>query len=189
MLDPHDALIVVDPQVDFFPGGALAVASGDDILPAVNGAIAVFSEHKLQVYVSRDWHPPGHCSFVGSGGEWPEHCVRGTSGVELHPRLELPAIFVMIHKATTVDLDAYSPFEGTGLAERLRTAGVRRLFVAGLALDVCVRATCLDAVDAGFDVVLLIEATRAVNVRPDDGERALAELTNAGVRPVRGLPQ
>ena len=189
MLSTQDALIVVDPQLDFFPGGALAVPRGDEILPAVNRAIEAFSERGLLVVVTRDWHPSDHCSFVGQGGPWPPHCVRGTSGAELHPELVLPSMFTMVHKAATPDRESYSDFEGTGLADFLRGRGVRRIFVGGLALDYCVRATCLDGVDAGFQVVLLTDATRAVNVHPEDGDRALAELVAVGVRPLEGVPE
>jgi nicotinamidase/pyrazinamidase len=186
MLDPHDALIVVDPQVDFFPGGALGVPDGDAIRPALNAAISSFEESGLPVFVSRDWHPEDHCSFVSSGGRWPPHCVRGTRGADLDPELELPAVFTMVHKATSSGRDAYSAFDLTGLGEELKRRGIRRVFVGGLALDYCVKATCLDAVDSGFDVVLLTDATRAVNVDPDDGARALSELASAGVTPLDG---
>jgi nicotinamidase/pyrazinamidase len=189
MLTSHDALIVIDPQVDFFPGGRLAVPNGDAILPAVNRAVGSFFERRLLVVVSRDWHPPDHCSFVERGGPWPAHCVRGTAGAELHPGLELPPLFTMVHKATTPDRECYSDFQGTGLADMLRARGVKRLYAGGLALDYCVRATCLDAVDAGFEVVLLTNATRAVNVEPEDGDRAMAELVAVGVRPLDGVPE
>lgn len=189
MLNSYDALIVIDPQVDFFPGGALAVPEGDAILPAVNRAIEVFVERGLPVVVTRDWHPADHCSFAGQGGQWPPHCVRGTSGAELHPDLALPPLFTMVHKATAADREAYSDLQGTGLVELLRAWKVKRLYVSGLALDYCVRATCLDAIDAGFEVVLLINATRAVNVEPEDGDRALAELVAVGVRPLDGAPE
>lgn len=189
MLTAQDALIVIDPQVDFFPGGALGVPDGDATLPPMNRAIEIFTERGLPVVVTRDWHPPNHCSFTSEGGPWPPHCVRGTSGAELHPDLDLPPLFTMVHKATATNREAYSDFDGTGLGDLLRSRGIRRIFVAGLALDYCVRATCLDAVDAGFEVVLLTNATRAVNVEPEDGERALAELVAVGVRPLDGAPE
>jgi len=189
MLTSHDALIVVDPQVDFFPGGALGVAGADEILPALNRAIEAFAERGLLVVVTRDWHPANHCSFVEQGGPWPPHCVRGTSGAELHPGLELPPLFTMVHKAASPERESFSDFEGTGLVDHLRARGVKRIYVGGLALDYCVRATCLDGVDAGFEVVLLTDSTRAVNVHPDDGDRALAELVAVGVRPLEGVPQ
>ena len=181
MPQPRDALLVVDPQLDFFPGGALAVPDGDAILPAVNRALREFAAAGLPIVVTRDWHPPDHCSFAGNGGQWPAHCVRGTAGAELHPGLDLPPVFALVQKATTRDRDAYSGFQGTGLDAVLRGPGVTRVVVCGLALDYCVRATCLDAAEAGFEVVLLVEGTRAVDVETGDGDRAIEELVAAGV--------
>jgi nicotinamidase/pyrazinamidase len=189
MLTSHDALIAVDPQVDFFPGGALAVADGDQILRPTNRVLRRFAERGLPIFVTRDWHPPDHCSFQANGGPWPPHCVRGTAGAELHPDLELPAIVTLVQKATRPDWETYSDFDGTGLAEELAGRGVRRVFVVGLALDYCVRATCLDAARAGLEVVLLTDATRAVEVEPGDGERALGELAEAGVQTMAGVPE
>ncbi len=189
MLTSDDALIVVDPQVDFFPGGALPVRDGDAILPTVNEAMDRFRSRGLPVFITRDWHPADHCSFQANGGSWPSHCVRGTAGAELHAGLEPPPLFTMVHKATESDREAYSDFDGTGLAELLRDRGVRRVYVAGLALDYCVKATCLDAVDAGFETVLLIDGTRAVNVDPEDGDRALEQMTVVGVRAMHGTPR
>jgi nicotinamidase/pyrazinamidase len=189
MLTSDDALIVVDPQVDFFPGGALPVPDGDAILPVVNEAMDRFRNRGLPVFISRDWHPADHCSFQAQGGPWPSHCVRGTSGAELHPGLEPPALFTMVHKATESGREAYSDFDGTGLAEHLRDRGVRRMYLAGLALDYCVKATCLDGIDAGFEMILLIDATRAVNVDPEDGDRAMEQMTVVGVRAMQGTPR
>jgi nicotinamidase/pyrazinamidase len=185
----HDALLVVDPQVDFFPGGALPVAEGDTILPTVNEALRIFSQAGRPVFVTRDWHPADHCSFVSRGGPWPEHCVKGTAGAELHPGLELPPIFSVVQKATTSDREAYSDFEGTRLDEVLRAQGVERVVVCGLALEYCVRAACLDAVKAGFGAVLLIDGTRPVEVEPGDGERTLEELAAAGVEIRSGMSE
>lgn len=184
----HDALLVVDPQIDFFPGGALPVKDGDAILPTVNRAVQLFAKAGQPIFVTRDWHPADHCSFSSQGGPWPEHCVKGTAGAELHPELELPPIFMMVQKATTSDREAYSDFEGTRLAEVLRDAGVERVVVCGLALEYCVRAACLDAVQAGFEAVLLIDGTRAVEVEPGDGERTLDELRAVGVGIQPGIP-
>jgi nicotinamidase/pyrazinamidase len=185
----NDALLVVDPQIDFFPGGSLAVADGDAILPTVNQALRAFAEAGLPIFVTRDWHPADHCSFTDQGGPWPDHCVKGSAGAELHPELELPPIFIVVQKATTSDREAYSDFEGTGLDDVLRGQGVERVFVCGLALEYCVRAACLDAVKAGFDAVLLIDGTRAVEVEPGDGERTLEELRAAGVEILEGTPE
>ena len=189
MPQPHDALLVVDPQVDFFPGGALPVAGGDAILPTVNEALRVFSRAGRPVFVTRDWHPADHCSFAAQGGPWPEHCVKGTAGAELHPGLELPPIFSVVQKATTSDREAYSDFEGTRLDEVLRAQGIERVVVCGLALEYCVRAACLDAVKAGFGAVLLIDGTRPVEVEPGDGKRTLEELAAAGVEIRSGVSE
>jgi nicotinamidase/pyrazinamidase len=185
----HDALLVVDPQVDFFPGGALPVANGDAILPTVNQALRIFSEGGHPIIVTRDWHPADHCSFTTQGGPWPEHCVKGTAGAELHPDLDLPPIFAVVQKATTSDREAYSDFEGTGLDAVLYGLGINRVIVCGLALEYCVRAACLDSVKAGFEAVLLVDGTRAVEVEPGDGERTLDELREAGVEIRAGEPE
>jgi nicotinamidase-related amidase len=177
----RDALLVVDPQVDFCPGGALAVPGGDRIFPAVNRAAA-----RLPLVVaSRDWHPPDHISFAARGGPWPEHCQAGTPGAEFHPDLDTSLIQEVFSKGTDAGAEAYSAFDGTGLAEWLRLRGVSRLFVAGLATDYCVRASALDARQAGFDVVVLEDAIGAVDVNPGDGERALAEMREAGAQVAR----
>ena len=181
-LQAGDALLIVDVQNDFLPGGSLAVPRGDAVIPPLNRAIERFRHAGLPVYATRDWHPADHCSFREQGGPWPAHCVAGTPGAEITDRLELPSDAQIIDKATTADRDAYSGFEGTDLAERLRDAGVRRLFVGGLATDYCVLNTVRDALAAGFEVLLLGDAVRAVDVNPGDGERALAEMQALGAK-------
>ncbi len=175
------AVLVVDAQNDFFPGGALPVPEGDAILPAVNRLLARARKRDWPVIASRDWHPADHTSFRSQGGPWPAHCVRGTAGAELHGGLELPPVFTMVHKATQRERDAYSAFDGTGLAGHLHAAGITTLVAVGLALDYCVKASCLDARREGFSVQLLLPGTRAVEVQPGDGDRALAEVRQAGV--------
>ncbi len=177
---PGDALIVVDVQRDFLPGGALGVPEGDAVVPVINRCVARFQAAGLPVVASRDWHPQGHCSFAEQGGPWPPHCVAGTPGAELADALELPADCLLVSKATTEEKDAYSAFEGTDLAERLRDLGVTRVFVGGLATDYCVLNTALDARKHGFRVVLLEDAVRAVDVQPGDGERALGRMRESG---------
>jgi nicotinamidase/pyrazinamidase len=172
-----DALIVVDVQNDFCPGGALAVPRGDEVIEPVNRLAAGMP----LVFATRDWHPRDHGSFASQGGPWPEHCVEGTEGAQLHPGLRPPPGAEIVDKGQDRDTEGYSAFEGTGLESRLREAGATRVHVAGLALDYCVKHTALDARRHGFDVVIHRDATRAVDVRPGDGERALEELRAAGV--------
>lgn len=175
MTAKRTALIAVDVQNDFLPGGALAVPAGDEVVqPLVKAA----READL-VVASRDFHPHDHVSFAEQGGQWPVHCVAGTEGAALHPQIDRIADLV-VSKATRTDRDAYSAFDGTGLAGILSAQGIQRVVVGGLATDYCVRATALDAVKHGFEVVVLAEACRAVDVEPGDGERALDELREAG---------
>jgi nicotinamidase/pyrazinamidase len=174
--DAADALLIVDPQVDFCPGGALPVPGGDAIFPAVNRA-----SHKLPLVVaSRDWHPANHVSFQARGGPWPVHCVAGTPGAEFHASLDTAPIQHVFSKGSDPDRESYSAFDGTDLAGWLREHGVHRVAVAGLATDYCVRASVLDAVREGFQVTVLEDAIGAVDVSPGDGERALAEMRQAG---------
>jgi nicotinamidase/pyrazinamidase len=175
-----DALIVVDVQNDFLPGGALAVTRGDEVIAPLNGRLQSFAQQQLPVFVTRDWHPLRHCSFREQGGPWPPHCVAGTYGAELATGLRLPTGARIISKATRSEVDAYSAFQGTDLAVQLRNAGVRRVVIGGLATDYCVRATALDALAAGFAVAVLADAVRAVEALPGDGERSLAELRARG---------
>jgi nicotinamidase/pyrazinamidase len=173
-----DALLLVDVQNDFCPGGALPIDAGDHIVPVLNRWLRAARERGVPVYASRDWHPRGHVSFVEAGGPWPAHCVQDTHGAAFHPELELPEGVVLVTKGARFDHDQYSPFNETGLAERLRDDGVSRLWVGGLALDVCVRAGVLDALRHGFDVRLLVDATRAVSA--EAGRSALEEMASAG---------
>ena len=175
-----DALIVVDVQRDFLPGGSLAVPNGDHVLPVLNRYLRLFQSANLPVVATRDWHPPNHCSFAAQGGVWPPHCIQESPGAEFAGELELPADALLISKATRIGRDAYSGFDGTGLEQSMRDAGVRRLFVGGLATDYCVLETVKDAVNAGFEVFVLGDAIRAVDVSPGDGDRALETMRAAG---------
>lgn len=179
-LRPGDALLIIDVQNDFCPGGSLAVPEGDRVVPVLNRWIADAVAAGIPVYASRCWHPRGHVSFRSRGGPWPPHCVQGSPGAAFHPALQLPAGTPIITKGADLDRDNYSDFYETDLAERLRRDGVRRLFVGGLALDYCVRATVLDGLKEGFEVHLIRAGTRAVEVEPGDGDRALAEIGAAG---------
>lgn len=177
---PGDALLIVDVQNDFLPGGALAVPEGDRVIAPLNRSIGLFRRKGLPVFATRDWHPPDHCSFQAQGGPWPPHCIAGSEGAAFAPQLQLPDDVHVISKATHPDRDAYSGFQDTDLADQLRAAGVRRLFVAGLATDYCVLNTVTDALQAGFEVWVLRDAIAAVNVQPEDGARAIAAMEQAG---------
>lgn len=194
------ALIVVDIQKDFCQGGSLAVPDGDSIVPLVN---SLMKDFKL-VIATQDFHPKNHKSFasnnqgkkVGELGElngqvqvmWPDHCVQGTDGVMFHNKLERDLIPVIVQKGTNPEVDSYSGFfdndkkSSTGLGEFLKKEGVKEVVVVGLALDYCVKATALDAKKLGFDTTVILEATKAVNLSPNDGEKAIFELKQAGVK-------
>ena len=183
MLPGHgDALILVDVQNDFLPGGALAVPEGDQVIAPLTRLAARFAELGLPVFATRDWHPEHHCSFAPQGGPWPPHCIAGTDGAAFAPDLRLPDSAVVISKATETASDAYSGFQGTTLAVQLAQLAVRRVFVGGLATDYCVLNTVGDALAAGLEVVVLTDAIRAVDVNPGDGDRALADMIAAGAR-------
>ncbi len=184
-MQAKDALVIVDVQNDFCPGGALAVARGDEVVEPLNRLIERFSQAGLPIFATRDWHPERTSHFRDYGGVWPAHCVQGTKGAEFHADLKLNENVVTLSKGMAADEDSYSGFQavdqnGTPLAELLRRAGVERIFVGGLATDYCVKQTVLDGLKQGFQVVLLDRAMRAVDLNPGDGDRAIAEMIQAG---------
>lgn len=174
----RDALIIVDVQNDFCPGGALAVGEGDAVVPVLNRLAGQFGT----VVATQDWHPANHQSFKEQGGIWPVHCVAGEPGAALHADLDQSAIDLYVRKATTPTQEAYSGFDGTDLAAQLRARGVERVYVGGLALDYCVDATALDARKAGFDTYVISDATRAVF--PEQSAEKEAGWRAAGVKTV-----
>jgi nicotinamidase/pyrazinamidase len=177
-IGPGDALLVTDVPRDFLPGGSLAVPGGDAVVPVLNRYLAVWRARGLPVVATRDWHPPDHCSFHARGGPWPVHCVAGTRGAEFDPGLALPPDAIVVSKATAPEREAYSAFEGTDLDLRLRAAGVRRLFVGGVATEYCVASTVRDAVARGYRVVVLRDAVRAID--PGAAQEAEAEMARRG---------
>lgn len=182
-IETDSGLLVVDMQNCFLPGGSLAVAEGDEVIPVINRYAALFAEEGRPVFASRDWHPQETIHFQ----KWPVHCVQETEGAEFHPDLHLPPDVTVVSKGMDPQQDAYSAFQaiderGRLLGDVLRERGVRRLYVCGLALDYCVRYSALDAVRAGMEVTLLVDATRAVNVELHDAEKAIEDLVRAGVR-------
>lgn len=179
-LQPGDALIIVDVQIDFCPGGALPIARGDEVVPVLNRWLAAAADAGVPVYASRDWHPAGHLSFVESGGRWPAHCVQDSEGARFHPALRLPPSAPVVTKGVRFDRDQYSAFDETGLATELRKRGVRRVWIGGLAQDVCVRATVLDARREGFDTIVIGDATCPVT--REGGDSANEEMRRAGAR-------
>jgi nicotinamidase/pyrazinamidase len=173
------ALIVVDVQNDFCPGGSLAVTRGDDVVAPLNKLIEEFLERGEPVFKSRDWHPEKTKHFAAYGGTWPVHCVQDTKGAEFHPDL-IDDMHIRVISKGLGDEDSYSAFDGTDLALQLRRLGVEEVWVGGLATDYCVKNTVLDALKEGFRVKALEDAMRAVEVNPGDGERAIAEMRDAG---------
>lgn len=175
-VNKSDTLIVVDVQVDFCPGGRLPLPGGDGVIPVLSLYIDLFERVRARVFATRDWHPPNHVSFKDRGGSWLPHCVQGSDGARFHPDLRLPEDVTVILKATDPDRESYSGFVGTELDAALREAGARRVFVEGLAMDYCVKNTVLDGLRLGFDVVLLVDATKGIDRTPGDGARAVREM-------------
>lgn len=202
-IDKNDALLIVDVQNDFLPGGALAVAEGDQVIPAINKLQAKFEF----VVATQDFHPADHGSFAAnhagkSPGEfielvgltqilWPVHCVQGTFGSEFHEDLESAAWKAVFQKGRNPVVDSYSGFfdnakrSDTGLGKYLKSHGIERVFVVGLALDYCVKFTARDARDLGFETFLVADATRAVNLSREDGENAIREMQEQGIKIIR----
>ncbi len=180
-----DALSVTDMQNDFLPGGALAVSGGDTIVPAVNHCISLFYKAGLPIFITRDWHPADHCSFKEKGGPWPPHCVRNTEGAEFSSDLAIPETAVIISKGENPESEQYSTFQGSDSAGNTESAlmkslGIERIFICGLATEYCVLSSVKDARAEGYAVYVLIDAVKAVNVSPGDGEKALREMKDLG---------
>lgn len=173
------ALIVVDVQNDFCPGGALAVAQGDQVVAPLNKLIEEFLERGEPVFKSRDWHPEKTAHFTAYGGTWPVHCVQNTPGAEFHPQL-IDDLHIRVISKGLGDEDTYSAFDSTDLALQLRRLGIEEVWVGGLATDYCVKHTVLDGLKEGFRVKALEDAMRPVELKSGDGERAIVEMRNAG---------
>jgi nicotinamidase/pyrazinamidase len=179
------ALVIVDVENDFTPGGALAVADGDRVVPVLNRYAGRFAGAGLPVYASRDWHPAVTSHFKEYGGIWPPHCIQGTKGAEFYPELKLPEGATVVSKGMDPDKDSYSAFDavepdGTPLTESLRRKGVEHLYVGGLATDYCVKWTVLEALRHGFRSTFLADASLGVNLQPHDSEKAIEEMVAAG---------
>ena len=187
MANERAALLIVDVQKDFCPGGALPAPGGDRIIPALNRHLAEARERGMPVYASRDWHPAVTSHFKEYGGEWPPHCVQGSAGAQFHGDLKLPADAIVISKGNDAAKPGYSAFDGhtsdgEALLHDLRDRHVTRLYVGGIATDYCVKATALDAAQAGLDVRVLRDSITGIDVQPGDADRALEEMSRAGAQ-------
>lgn len=179
-LDRDDALVIVDVQNDFLPGGRLPVPEGDAVVAPLNRCIARFGSSGLTIIATRDWHPADHCSFHDRGGPWPPHCIQDSPGAAFAPGLELPVDVRIVDKATDPERDDYSEFSVDGFESELRVRGIHRLFVGGLATEYCVRQTVLDALRFGFRAVVVLDGIRAIERHPGDGNRAISAMRQAG---------
>lgn len=179
VFEPKDALILVDIQVDFCPGGKLPIEKGDEVVPVLNPIIEQAEKQDIYIFYSRDFHPRLHPSFKENGGPWPTHCVQDTEGAKFHPDLKIAKKAIIVTKGTRFDKDQYSAFDDTGLASIFKKLGIKRVFVAGLALDVCVKETALDSIKNGFQTFLIKQGSMPVS--KESGEQALVEMKNKGV--------
>ena len=181
------ALLIVDVQNDFCPGGALAVPKGDKVIPVLNKYITLCSEKHLPVLASRDWHPKETKHFKRFGGPWPNHCVEGTNGARFHPLLKLPKETIIISKGMNPDKDSYSAFHAVDsksipFLQLLKDFKIEELFVGGLATDYCVKSSILDALKFGFKTCLLLDATKGVDLKPGDSKKAIEEMLKSGAQ-------
>ena len=177
----NSALIVVDMQNDFLPGGSLEVPNSDTIIPVINEYIKFFEKEGALVVYTRDWHPENHISFKENGGIWPKHCVQNTKGAEFHKDVYLPKDYLIISKAFEPNIEAYSAFENTNLHLELQKRNIKNLYVCGVATDYCVLQTVLSALELGYNVWLLVDAIKGVDINPNDSEEAIKKMINKGV--------
>jgi len=181
------ALLIVDVQNDFCPGGALGVPQGDKIIPVINKYIKIFSRKKLSIFATRDWHPPRTQHFKDFGGIWPVHCIQNTRGAAFHPKLKLPKDAILLYKGTDPLKDSYSAFQaqelnGTGFAHLLKLLKVNELYICGLATDYCVKSSVIDGLKHGFKVRLLLDAVKGVDLKAGDSQKAIKEMTHKGAK-------
>ncbi len=183
------ALLIVDVQNDFCPGGALGVPEGDKIIPVINKYIKIFTKEKLPIFLTRDWHPIKTKHFKDFGGIWPVHCIQNTKGAAFHPKLKIPKQAIFLYKGMDPKKDCYSSFhaedeKGTDLAKLLVVMGIKELYIAGLATDYCVRFSTRDAIKHGFKVKILMDAIKGVNLKPDDSQKAIKEMVKEGAKKI-----
>jgi nicotinamidase/pyrazinamidase len=184
------ALLIVDIQNDFCPGGALGIPEGDKIIPNINKYLKVFAKKKLPILATRDWHPVRTRHFKDFGGIWPAHCIQNTRGAAFHPALKLPAQVIMLYKGMDPQQDSYSAFHaedasGTSLLKILKMLGIREIYIAGLATDYCIKYSTLDALKNGFKVKVLSDAVKGVDLKPQDSEKSLKEIVKKGAKKIK----
>lgn len=189
IMKPKKALVLVDVQNDFCPGGALGVPGGDTIIPKINKYIAYFAKKKLPVFATRDWHPIRTAHFKDFGGVWPVHCIHNSPGAAFHPKLKLPKEAILLYKGMDPEKDSYSVFQaedtqGMSFTNLLSVAGIKELYFAGLATDYCVKFSGLDALQRGLKVKILMDAVKGVDLKPDDSEKAVKELIKRGAKKI-----
>ncbi|MDP3732215.1 MAG: bifunctional nicotinamidase/pyrazinamidase [Candidatus Omnitrophota bacterium] len=183
------ALLVVDVQNDFCPGGALGVKDGDKIIPAINKYIKNFASKKLPIFASRDWHPKKTSHFKEFGGIWPKHCIQNTKGAAFHPKLKLPKEEILLYKGMDPEAGSYSVFQaqdqnGMSFLNLLKRLGVEEIYIAGLATDYCVKFSVVDALKERFKVKLLVDAIKGVNLKSEDSDEAIREMVGSGVKKI-----
>ncbi len=180
-----DALIIVDAQNDFLSGGSLPVPKGEEIILFLNYYLDLFKKAQGKVFATRDWHPINHLSFKEQGGIWSSHCICGTKGAEFTPKLKLPKNAIIISKATDSSKESYSGFDGTELCKKLKKSKVIKVFVAGLAIDYCVKNTVIDAINLGFKTFFLKDASQGIDLNPGDIKQSIEMMRNKGAKQVK----
>ncbi|CAG9296848.1 isochorismatase family protein [Celerinatantimonas diazotrophica] len=180
-----DALLIIDLQNDFLPGGALGIPSSYQVIEPINRYTQYFERSQATIILSRDWHPEEHCSFIQQNGPWPPHCIQNTQGAQISADFAWPTQAWLVSKATSVEKDAYSAFDGTELSVQMKHCGIKRLFICGLATDYCVLQSTLDALANGFECYLLTDGIDAVNVNEHDGQQAIEKMCAHGATPIQ----
>lgn len=183
------ALLVVDVQNDFCPGGALAVPEGDKIIPNINKYLKIFSKNKLPIFATCDWHPIRSKHFKDFGGSWPVHCLQNSIGAAFHPKLKLPKGAIILYKGMDPEKDSYSAFQaedvnGRSLLQLLNFFRIKEIYIAGLATDYCVKFSARDALRRGLRVKILMDAIKGVNLRPKDSQSAIRGLVSLGAKKI-----
>jgi len=183
------ALLIVDLQNDFCPGGALAIPEGDKIIPNINKYIRIFTKAQLPIFASRDWHPVRTKHFKDFGGAWPVHCIQNTRGAAFHLKLKLPKEAILLYKGMDPEKDSYSVFQaeddsGLIFLNLLKIRGIKEIYICGLATDYCVKSSALDALKFGFKVKLLVDGIKGVDLKEGDSQRAIAEMIKKGAKKI-----